>query len=553
MRNSRGRVSALLLLGMVCCALWVAVPGIAADDKKPEDILAQVGSETVTRQLFEDELNAFLGRAQPQARQMLETPDGKKQFLTQLADMFVLTEEARSLKLAEKPELKSEIDEVTVSMLAQGYLQKLVEKAQVASQDVEVYYKGHEAEFKEPDRYHMHTITTATEDDAKAVKKELDGGTSFQEVAKSKSTDNFKSSGGDRGFVAENEAHPAVLEALKSLKKDEVSAPISAGPGSFQVVKFSEKETGGTMPFARVSADIEKQLASKAQTEIYEKRVEELKKEFACKVEESALEILKKPEMTPEDQAKTLLTIDGKAIPLSVLAPELERIPPFIRPHIFSGKGLQDFVDQFVARELVKRFVEKNLDQHKKDSPDAVTNAVRQVSLRHLLDEQVAKKVAVTDEDLRAFYTKNLDSFKEPAQVKAHHILVDKEDKAKELLAAIEGKKGTFEDLAKAESKCPSGQKGGDLGAFQQGQMVPEFDTVAQTAEIGKVVGPVKTQFGYHLIRVDERKPEGTQAFEAVKEQIREQLVPEKQREALKAYLESLKQKFPVTLHTDKL
>lgn len=86
----------------------------------------------------------------------------------------------------------------------------------------------------------------------------------------------------------------------------------------------------------------------------------------------------------------------------------------------------------------------------------------------------------------------------------ARHILVAEETKCEELKQQIEGG-ADFADVAKEHSTCPSGAKGGDLGTFQQGQMVPEFDQVVFNDKVNKVHGPVKTQFGYHLLEVTDR------------------------------------------------
>jgi peptidyl-prolyl cis-trans isomerase C len=91
------------------------------------------------------------------------------------------------------------------------------------------------------------------------------------------------------------------------------------------------------------------------------------------------------------------------------------------------------------------------------------------------------------------------------AKASARHILVNDEAFCKELKGKINAGEITFEEAAKANSKCPSGAKGGDLGTFGQGQMVPEFDKVVFNDEVGVVHGPVKTQFGYHLLEITER------------------------------------------------
>lgn len=87
----------------------------------------------------------------------------------------------------------------------------------------------------------------------------------------------------------------------------------------------------------------------------------------------------------------------------------------------------------------------------------------------------------------------------------ASHILVATEKECLSLKQEIEAGTATFEAMAKKHSQCPSGAEGGALGKFSRGQMVPEFDTVVFSAEVNKVHGPVKTQFGYHLIKITER------------------------------------------------
>ncbi len=91
------------------------------------------------------------------------------------------------------------------------------------------------------------------------------------------------------------------------------------------------------------------------------------------------------------------------------------------------------------------------------------------------------------------------------AKASARHILVESEEECIKLKGEIEG--GTdFAEAAKQHSKCPSGKSGGALGEFSPGQMVPEFDQVVFNEEVGKVHGPVRTQFGYHLVEITDRQ-----------------------------------------------
>lgn len=91
------------------------------------------------------------------------------------------------------------------------------------------------------------------------------------------------------------------------------------------------------------------------------------------------------------------------------------------------------------------------------------------------------------------------------ATARARHILVDDEAACQNLKSQIEGG-ADFAEVAKEHSLCPSGKKGGDLGEFRPGQMVPEFDKVVFSEEVGKTHGPIKTEFGYHLIEITQRK-----------------------------------------------
>ena len=131
-------------------------------------------------------------------------------------------------------------------------------------------------------------------------------------------------------------------------------------------------------------------------------------------------------------------------------------------------------------------------------------------------------------------------------QVSASHILVDSEDKANELLAKINAGEITFEDAARENSSCPSSQRGGSLGEFGRGQMVPEFDSACFEMEVGEVRGPVQTQFGYHLIRLDAKKAAEPMHFGDVREMLVRQLTMEKQQAAYRSKINQLKILYPV-------
>lgn len=133
---------------------------------------------------------------------------------------------------------------------------------------------------------------------------------------------------------------------------------------------------------------------------------------------------------------------------------------------------------------------------------------------------QAEAKSSVTDQAMRQLYDDATKQMKSEQEVRARHILVETEDEAKAVLAEL--KKGAdFADLAKTKSKDPSAkQEGGDLGYFTKQQMVPEFSEVAFRLDKGQLSDPVKSQFGWHVIRVEDKRDRQPPGFDQVKEQL---------------------------------
>lgn len=179
------------------------------------------------------------------------------------------------------------------------------------------------------------------------------------------------------------------------------------------------------------------------------------------------------------------------------------------------------------------------------------------LAIQKLIDEKVAAKVEVTDKEIKSYYNSNKKEFSEPEKVQARHILIkskpdasdDEKAEAKEKIEKVQKKlneDGNFADLAKEYSEGPSGKKGGELGFFSRGQMVKSFDEAAFALEPGEVSDIVETRFGYHLIKVEDRKPEQQKSFAEVKDTIRQQLKRQQVSQKLEPYIESLKQKYPI-------
>lgn len=187
----------------------------------------------------------------------------------------------------------------------------------------------------------------------------------------------------------------------------------------------------------------------------------------------------------------------------------------------------------------------KDLEMDEKDLREYTR---RDILISSFVESTIMPKVKVTEEDARMFYTQNPDKFSRSESVKASHILVGVDAKAspeEKKKAAEKAEKlrkelasgADFAVLAKANSTCPSSQQGGDLGFFGKGQMVPAFEKSAFALKPGEISDVVETQFGYHIIRLTEKKPAETVPFKEVQARIEEYLKGQKINEAVGEYL----------------
>ena len=151
-----------------------------------------------------------------------------------------------------------------------------------------------------------------------------------------------------------------------------------------------------------------------------------------------------------------------------------------------------------------------------------------QIKSTLLLEGIAAKDVTVEEEELKTYYEENKDRYTEPEQVKARHILVEDEETAKSILKKLESGEDFAEIAKEKSSDSGSKDKGGDLGFFERGVMDASFEEAAFNLGIGETSAPVKTMFGYHIIRVEDKKPERLAAFEEVQDDVRKQVIKQK-------------------------
>ena len=240
---------------------------------------------------------------------------------------------------------------------------------------------------------------------------------------------------------------------------------------------------------------------------------------------------------------KVLAVVGGNEITQEDLNAFLTGLPKEQQMYASNEQFQKQCLEQLISINLFAKMGE-DLKLDETEAYAKIMKSAKTEVLAQLAVSEVMKQLTVEDEEVEAYYEVNQKQFEKGATVQAKHILVAEEDACKEILAAIESGEKTFEDAAKESSTCPSGQRGGDLGEFGKGQMVKEFEDAAFTAEIGQVVGPVKTQFGYHLIKVEKKNEEKVSEFAEVEASIKRNLAQQKQNDAYMAKVSELRAKY---------
>ena len=212
-------------------------------------------------------------------------------------------------------------------------------------------------------------------------------------------------------------------------------------------------------------------------------------------------------------------------------------------------EGRKIVLEQLIAGKLLLLDARRNLYEAEPEFKAELAK-LRENLLISYATEKAISQAKVTDKDAEDYYNNNKERFVNEATVNASHILVDSEERATEILAKINAGEISFEDAAREYSSCPSKANGGSLGDFGRGQMVPEFDSAVFAMEVGEISStPVKTQFGFHLIKLNAKNEAETMPFAELAADIKEALLQEKRRSAYESKINQLKILYPVDLN----
>ncbi|SES96246.1 peptidyl-prolyl cis-trans isomerase C [Natronincola peptidivorans] len=247
------------------------------------------------------------------------------------------------------------------------------------------------------------------------------------------------------------------------------------------------------------------------------------------------------------DNKQVLAVVGNREISEADLQLLIRSLDPQRAAQFQSEEGKKRLLEELVNQELFYLdAIDSQLDKDEaylKELHKVEENFLKQYAISRLV-----KTAAIDEDEAKNYFEENKEQFKSPATAKASHVLVDTEEEAEKVL--VEVQEGlSFEEAANKYSKCPSKAQGGSLGNFSRGQMVPEFEEAVFSMEKDEISKPVKTQFGYHLIKVFDHTPEEMKSFDEVKGQLAQQLLSQKQQNLYLNKVQELKDKYEIKVN----
>jgi len=241
-----------------------------------------------------------------------------------------------------------------------------------------------------------------------------------------------------------------------------------------------------------------------------------------------------------------LAKVNRSTVTVEQFEKKLESLPPYFKT--IAEKNKARFLDELINEELFFEEASRLKLQADKEVKSLIEEARKKILIAKLIDKEISKATEVNDEQVQQFYMDNRNQFMSSLQYRASHILVGTQDKAEQILEQLESG-ADFAEIAKQESIDPSKERGGDLGFFTKGQMIPEFEAACTKLDVGELSDVLKTKFGYHVIKLTDKKESAARQLEEVKDQIKQKLLTQSRQEKIQALIERLRLKAKIRVN----
>ena len=242
---------------------------------------------------------------------------------------------------------------------------------------------------------------------------------------------------------------------------------------------------------------------------------------------------------------KVLARVNNEVITVGEFNKRIEKLPKHFR-NIVSGQE-RKFLDDIIMENLLYEEALKSKIDKDAETQEIIEEARKKIIISSLIKKRVDDNIATSEADIKKYYDEHSEEFMLPERWRASHILVDTLKEAESVKKELD-EGAVFVDLAKERSKDPTSKQGGDVGFFSKGQLLPEFEEESFKLKVGEISDIIKTQFGYHVIKLTDRKSPVVQAFENVGELIKKELRRDQKKQLIKDLMTNLRNNAKITV-----
>lgn len=250
----------------------------------------------------------------------------------------------------------------------------------------------------------------------------------------------------------------------------------------------------------------------------------------------------------PAPDEKVLAKVSNRVITLKDLNTKIAKVPTYYQGVVEKNKKRyldESIIEMLFYEEAIRRGIDKD-----KETREVINEAKKKIIIAKFIKEEVEDRIKVSEKEMKLYYDEHKDDFKSPQLWRASHILVGTEQEAKDIRARL-AKGENFEDLARQYSTDATASRGGDVGYFRMGQLVPEFENACARLNVGETGDILRTQFGYHIIKVTDKKEPTVEDFDKVKQAVESELKRRKRAELFDKLVMDLKKKYGVQIEED--
>jgi peptidyl-prolyl cis-trans isomerase C len=550
--------SRVMFLGFLIAGLLTGLCLLVSCGGKSGDVVARGRDVKITAA---DYNRQYLEISPPRRPRNMDTMEGKRRFLDDLINKEIMASEAKKRGFSEDPGLVEAMKALTDQKILDVLRNEGVEdKIKFEPGEIRAFYD------KQGQQYRVGLLVFQDRTRAEKVQARIRGGASFKDLA-GESVIARMYPDADLGWRTWGEFEEPLNSALFALKPGETTdlIPMQGDDlvlatvfevrpneelGSFEDMRSGMRDKLTSMKRRTLSMDWTTESIKKYRVTLDEDQTAKILDRLVWNMDAAGQEI--RPAFSPEEENAVLGTYEGGRMTVGSLVDEVMQIPLASRPN--SGMGLQEF-DRFLKVVLMnKALLADGYAQRIQDRPEVRSqlDRTREERMVTMLYDSIVKDVTVTSADIEEYYENYKDSLRNPEQYEVSRIVTQSEEASKAARQAIRSGK-PFEDVARARSIDRAARNGGKLSPATVDVFPPAVRELVVSLKVGELGGPVHTDDGWMLIRLDGHSAERQLSLDETRDTIRMQLLQLRQGEVFDAWLAQKRQELGIEVFDNVL